>query len=375
MRRGERSTRPALLIAAIGLLIADSARGGAFMFANPTNGVSIVTHPNGYTGTGGVLTVTVCIDPAAANAASMVMPTENVVRTYNARRVSSRNIRTGGNNDVPSSAYDWESLLLHEMGHCTGIAHPHLGTESGLGQPSSEYVRATQGADAAYDLNDGADNVIGTPDDLRDDDVNLNWFRKNVNQPFAALPASIDASNWSRNLADLPGGHNFASGASSEVATALGYTDLEAVMHQVQFNDEAQRELTADDWAMLRYAESGLDSTAGNSDDYTMQLDYVGQTTSCDIVIRSEASGFGRCSVGGTFLSATHVAITTANLYYNSGFNWYFNPHSNEGTFVPPVPGLHGPSLALAALLLGGLGGAALRWQRRRAGAQAGVVR
>ena len=344
-----------------------TARAGAYMFAGSANGVGIVTHPNGYTGAGGTLTVTVCIDPAAADAADMVIPTENVVRTFNARQVSSQNLVTGAGNDVPPTAFDWESLLLHEMGHCVGAAHPHLGSESGLGSPSSEYVRSTSGGDAAFDLDDGADNVIGTPDDQRDDDVNLSWFRKNSNHPFAALPAAIDSNNWSRNLADLPAGHSYASGASSEVATTLGLPNLEAVMHQVQTNDEAQRELTADDWAVLRYAESGLDETANSSDDYTLQLDYVGMGTACDIVITSVTTGFGQCTIGGTFLNATHVAITTASLRYNENFEWYFNPVSNEGNFLPAVPGLSGRPLAFGAFALALLGAAVLRQASRPA--------
>ena len=44
------------------------ARGGVYIFAGDSNGLDVVTHPKGYTGTGGPLSVSVCIDPASPNA-------------------------------------------------------------------------------------------------------------------------------------------------------------------------------------------------------------------------------------------------------------------------------------------------------------------
>ncbi len=52
---------------------------GAFVFAGEANGVDIITHPTGYTGTGVSLTVDVCIDSTSANAANMVIPVQNIV--------------------------------------------------------------------------------------------------------------------------------------------------------------------------------------------------------------------------------------------------------------------------------------------------------
>ncbi len=49
------------------LLLPDGARAGAFIFAGESNGVDLITHPTTYTGTGGVISVTVCIDPASPN--------------------------------------------------------------------------------------------------------------------------------------------------------------------------------------------------------------------------------------------------------------------------------------------------------------------
>ena len=121
----------------------------------------VVTHPTGYTGSGGSLPVTVCIDPTTANAASMVVPVQNIVATWNARAAASPNLFFGANNNIGSSQYDFESTALHELGHCIGLAHPNLSSESGLSGSDQNYTKATSGGDGAYDLGIGADGIRG----------------------------------------------------------------------------------------------------------------------------------------------------------------------------------------------------------------------
>ncbi len=58
--------RAALVTAAAVVLVAATphdAAAGAYIFAGETS-PALVTHPSGYTGAGGVVTVTLCIDPA-----------------------------------------------------------------------------------------------------------------------------------------------------------------------------------------------------------------------------------------------------------------------------------------------------------------------
>ncbi len=358
------------LLALTALLAPGTALAGGYMFAVETGSTDTVTHPSGYDGSGGTLTVTVCIDPDSDNASAMEIPTQNVIRTWNAR------VPTTGNTvfpapDFPFTSYDYESLLLHEMGHCIGVSHPALGSESGLGAGDRDYTRSTNGGDS-YDLNAGSDGLIATPDDVRGNDVNLNWFRIGINNPFlTSLPAFLDASNFSQLLGDLPGSDNYAAGGSRIVAADFGFSDTEAVMHQGQSNAESQRTLTADELAMVRYAESGLDESDGNSDDYDLVLSYSGLTASCDIVIDSKITGFGNCMLSASFLgSNNHVRITAASLTYNStGFSWYFNQVSNEviepGPFVPSVPSLRPFGFAAVGLLLAVAGVLALRIRSR----------
>lgn len=81
----------------------------------------------------------------------------------------------------------------------------------------------------------GADNTWGTPDDDRGDDENLFWFRMDLNDPFfidAFPPPPVDASTYSRNLANLPMGDNYAANGSPAVANELGYPNTRAVMYE-----------------------------------------------------------------------------------------------------------------------------------------------
>lgn len=300
---------------------------GAFTFAGEVNGVNVVTHPPGYTGTGGTLNVTVCVDPTSPNAAAMEQSVRNVVATWNALTPASPNLFFYGNNNIGDSQIDFESTALHEVGHCLGLGHPNLSTESGLSGDLQNYTKSTDGADNVYATDDGADNIIGSSDDVRGDDVNLHWFRISNDDPFT-IASVVDGTTYSRNVANLPSGHLFPTNADRTVANALGYGTTEAVMQQGAYYDEDQRRLTTDDVATLRLGMSGLDLVAGTADDYTVSLSYVGLTTSCNLILDFDdaQSSFAQCNSGGAFLVANqHVVVTTARLYFNTGYNWFFN--------------------------------------------------
>jgi hypothetical protein len=303
--------------------------GGAFIFAGESNGTDIITHPTGYLGAGGVLQVNVCIDPASPNATDMVVPLQNIIRTFNQRTPRLPNLITGTSNNIPSSAYDFESVALHEVGHCIGLAHVNAASESGLSGNDQNYTKATDGANNVFDINSSGDGVIGSGDDVRGDDVNLHWFNISNNDPFDIAPAgTVDTSTYSMAVSDLPVGHNFPANASRDVSTLLGYGSSEAVMQQGTYNDEAQRTLVGDGVATLELAMAGLDETAGTADDYSLELVYGGISSSgCDVTLAFDntQTGFAVCQTGGQFVNGSHVRITSANVYFNTGYNWFFN--------------------------------------------------
>jgi hypothetical protein len=316
---------PALGLGAL-LAAPVSVNAGGFIFAGETNGLNIVTHPMGYTGTGGTLPVSVCIDPTSATAADMEIPVRNVVNTWNQRAATTGNLLLGSNNSIPPSTVDFESVALHELGHCIGIAHPNLASESGLTGAEANSTKSSNGADNAYDPAAGTDTVYGSSDDLREDDDNLHWYRQTNNNPFT-IAETVDSTTYSRDLANLPAGHTFATNADRTVSSLLGVPNTEAVMQQQTFVDEDQRALNHDDVATLRYGMSGLDEIADTADDYSLNLNYAGLTNACDIVFDFDdtETGFAECQPLGTFIGGSgHVRITSAAVFFNPDFAWFF---------------------------------------------------
>lgn len=304
------------------------AAGGAYIYSENLNNPDNVTHPSVYTGNGGVLTVRICIDPTSPNATHMEIPVQNNINIYNKLQPTTGNIVLAGANNIPANYFDFESVSLHEIGHCLGMAHPNLASESGLTGDDRNYTKSTIGNDSTYTINPGADVITGSSDDIRGDDVNLHWFRKSNNNPFT-IANVVDASTYSRDPGDLPGSHNFAANAARFVGNLLGVQNTEAVMQQGTSRDEAQRTLNHDDVATLRYAASGIDETSGNADDYTIQLEYGGISSSnCDISLKiTTTPNLAFCSyvIPPTALSANHVQMRSPTIEFGSGFNWFFN--------------------------------------------------
>ena len=314
----------AALAAAVALYPLGASFPFAFIFAGEANGVDVVTHPIGYTGTGGNLTISVGIDPTSVNASDMVVPTQNAIQVLNGLASTTGNLLTGASTNVPFTEYDFESVLLHELGHSMGLAHCNLGAGAGA---DSEFTNSTDGVNNAFDADDGVDNIDGSDDDVRGDDVNLNYFKQADNNPFT-IAGTIDATTYSRDILDLPVGDLYSANASQALGNSGLATDTEAVMQQGSPNGQAQRTLAADDVAGLRYAMTGVDEAAGTSDDYTYTLTYAGLTTTADITLDFDASetGFAVSQSSGSFLGGGHVAITGNNVYFHpTVVTWFFN--------------------------------------------------
>jgi hypothetical protein len=337
-----KANKLSLAIGLCTLSISGAAFAGAFIFAGEGN-EDRVAHPSNYTGTGGVVTVEVCIAPGTPNEAAMVIPVQNIVNTINTYQAVQPNLTSA---NVPFGEYDFESVALHEVGHCIGLAHPNLGSQSENLDPDrgpirvdpvsgtdTELTNAADGADDLYTRDYGVDGIPGTADDGRGDDVNLHWFFIGENNPFVRSSADVDSSTYSRDLADLPMGDSFPINASDETGPGLGFPNTEAVMQQGSPNGQAQRDFSVDDIATLDFARSGVDRSAGTGDDYTIQAVYGGVKSGCDVNLAFDdaRTGFAVCSVGGTFVGANQIAITTGNAYFDPDVvTWFFNDQPNQ---------------------------------------------
>ena len=302
---------------------------GTYIFAGEQR-LDLVTHPPGYDGVVDIVNVEVCIVPGTANATSMEIPVQNVIDTLNLLVPTEGNLRRGDDNDIASNQIDFETVFIHELGHCTGLAHVNAATESGLPGNDTNYTKATEGPNNRFDINPGPDNIIGSADDLRGDDLNLHWFFVGENNPFA-LPTMPQAGTYTQDLANLPPGDNFPINADRTVSTEVfGLDRTEGIMQQLTLFDEVHRSLSADGVATYLHAQTGIDRQAGTADDYTTNLTYGGisDADSCDINIAfdNSQSAFAVCRTFGQGLSGRNIAISRADTFYNTNANWTYTP-------------------------------------------------
>ena len=333
--------------AAVAAVCTAAPSAEAFVFSTAGAGdPDAVTHPIGYSGqTDNVhLSISMGINPGSPHVSEMVTPVKNVIDTWNGLAPTTGNLVPA---NLPFTMWDFESVLLHEAGHALGLGHPNLGNMAGIDSDDRNFAHSRKGPDDQWDLLPGIDSVDGSADDMRDDDVNLNWFRASNNNPFT-IAGDVDASTYSRDLADLPGSDNYSAVGSKEVAAITpGVADnTEAVMVQGSPNGEAQRTLGHDDVAGILYGMSGLDEIAGTDDDYTFELVYAGLTDTADVTVTFEdpngpdRTSFAVTSFSSTSIAGGHDALTTATIYFdefagNDGMTqWFFNPVPEPTTLL-----------------------------------------
>ena len=327
------------------LMIPCISSSGAFINADESF-PDIRTHAHNFEGSGGELSpIRVCLDiqsnQAMAEAAEPALL--KAIATINRfRSLSEQTKALAAQTDIPAGFFDFESVLLHEMLHGHGLAHPNHGSESGLPSPFNDGTKSANGPDNVFNQAAGVDGLHGSNDDVRGDDQNLHWYGKGVNNP-GLLASIIDESTYVRGLGFLPAGHLYAANAGAAVLAALGFANAEAVMQQGASADEAQRHLQHDDLATLRFARAGLDGVQGTADDYRTRLEYRGrvvnpQGVACQIAVRFDNStGFASTSLGSFRLSTAtpnHWALFEARIRFNPAVNWYFSPAPNTITTI-----------------------------------------
>lgn len=340
----------ATILLAVG---ATSAHAGAFLFSD--SNAQRVTHPANVAlnSSNPTPSVTVCLDPAAQpTSGNPEQAIRNAVATYNRNTAIQGNVKSAAAAGVPGGQPDFESVFLHELGHCVGLDHSALGpSETGCFGADCNGIYATistDGNNGSYNLTLGADGMRGSRDDGRGDDVNLHWYQRGVNNPFAMPPAVVDRTTFAVTTNFLPAGHTAVETSTSHSpcgnpsANTAGLPGRVASTQNTMFpvicTNNVIRELAPDDVNTLRIARAGADGTQGTSDDYVPTLSYIGKTTNCDVKVRFSGSGFGVCEVSASGTGNNYVIVDgTITLAQTNAVNWHFN---QTNTTVPPSANL-----------------------------------
>ncbi|MEM6454827.1 MAG: hypothetical protein AAF772_07000 [Acidobacteriota bacterium] len=333
---------PIIIFFLIALVAPTISQAGAFiisetLFADERS----VVHPPRYVGSGGVLEVNVCINPNSMHASAMRAPMRRAIATINANSPVLGNLRHGSSlHDTPTGKIDFESVALHELGHAIGLAHPHVNNrqDKSFG-PSTRFTQSLPGPNQTYDTDEGADAMEGTADDLRGDDTNAHWFFHGYNDPFT-LRFPVDATTYSVEPDGLPTDHHFVAIADRWISLRLGHPFTEAVMVQEVFLQEEQRQLSPDDVATMRFAESGRDETHGTPDDYQLHLILHHDGAPCDIWVSLEdissaaVVNLGLISIGNNHFRVAENTSGEISIHFNQTLPWWFGVSTLPNIFA-----------------------------------------
>ncbi|MDF1751728.1 MAG: hypothetical protein P1U89_03020 [Verrucomicrobiales bacterium] len=330
-------------------LLTEKVNGFAFVTAGGDQNEDTVVHPAGYKGRGGTLEITLALHSDFAELEDDIeFSATQAASIWNHLTAPATTISPSV--EIPASdGTDVFGVLLHEMGHNLGLAHPALGPQRGMiPKPVGKYTASAKGENGKFDLNHGADGVGGTSDDERGDDINLNYFKKSDNNPFTFPPSGVyDSTTYSRKLEDLPAGSKFSTVADRTVAVSSAFqlSGVEALMvtgGSLRLG-QVRRGLAVDDIAGIRYAMSGLDEIQGTSDDYTLDIKYIGVDDDADILIRFDGnSPFAGAGVATKLIEGNHFVMTPGRMIrYNPNLpgnrKWFFpisEPHLSRSAAI-----------------------------------------
>jgi hypothetical protein len=335
------------------LLIFVPAMAGAGTFLNTTAGK--VTHAGGYAGNAGERVVDVCLDPGfPPQSGDPAQATRNAIAEFNRFQALLGNVVNGASVGLAPGQVDYESLLMHEMGHCLGLDHNLLGPSevscsvggTCVNSPTLFFANTfpTIGTTLA-----GVDGQRATGDDVRTGATNRLWYRAGSNNPFVE-PPTADRVTFVQT-GSLPVGDTFAEASASfspcsqgtatvNTGAANGQPNTTDIMVPILCTNNAIRDLSPNDRSMFRIARAGFDGIASTGDDYTVRLNYIGTTQAgCDIRIRFPSGGGFFCSVALLVYQNGDHSIDgpspPATINLQREVNWFFNQTDTTGT--PPT--------------------------------------
>lgn len=275
-----------IAVVALGLAFAIPARSGVFLFgADPAvNNPTLITHPYGYTGTGGSLTVRICLSSTAAQIQAQV---QQAIDMWNTRLVAHGNCSghcsTLEDTPPPETNYIIVPAIVHELGHCA-LGIDHINNDDNASHTN------TYGESS---ITNGADGIPGSSDDVVTPLPGarvLHFFRFADDNPFTIDATVIDSFTYTRRISDLPPGHLWPASGNRRVGTLLGEPVFShSLMYSLLGPATTYSAFIADDINTVAYAESGLDELAAPPDDadnYSVQLALVADCTSADVQFR-----------------------------------------------------------------------------------------
>lgn len=274
-----------------------------------------IVHPPTFQDAGGALQpIRICVNDVPGS--DLAQATEWAVAKWNALLPVLSNCSGCKPWLVAESAgtFNFYSTVLHELGHCAmGLNHTDLVIDAnGDGTREQTNYTISYGG-ATIGLDDGADNVRGSKDDDQDAAGGsiaeiVYWFTKADNNPITESLFSIDGLTYSRAFSDLAtSSSTYAASANVGVAELLGEHNIQSVMGRGSRNMYFF-ELSADDVQTIEMARTGLDRTAGTSDDYTVSLQVVPCTDPHEVTVE-----MGAINPGFAGICTSLIDFTTPN--------------------------------------------------------------
>jgi hypothetical protein len=277
------------------VLLAAPAAAGVFIKSRDLgNPPGIVVHPNTYTGTGGIISIGVCLNSTATDLSADL---DFAIAKLNELRPMIRNCNgpcTTPEGTTPPGPYftPAHSILVHELLHCA-FGVDHIGWQNGATQTDFTNTREASSMTTTDPIKGNHEDDPHPLPGSRD----IHWFRVVDNDPVVVDNAAIDSSTYSRDYQnDLPFG-DWPASANTLVAASLGAPSTQSLMTAIMPINSTYLFLSSDDVNTVKFAMNGLDSDPGDTgDDYTYTLTHEPTCATAQIEVQLlPISDFGTC--------------------------------------------------------------------------------
>lgn len=314
---------------------------GVYEFAlDPSFAPSLIMHPKDYVGTGGPISIGVCLSPTSAELHDPLLYAMKVWNNFWAKTVNYTGTAYLPGDFPPGPDYvlSAHSILLHELGHCAfGLDHVNRVDYAPDPDLHTTYTATKNFAT----MSAGPDGVPGSGDDIvtviPSGARNVFWFRLEDNNPFL-VAASADSTTISRNYQALfPMGQSWPASGNLNVAALLGSPKTQSVMVSQMGSGYDFLYLSGDESNTVRFAMNGLDVTpTSTGDNYSFTLVFESDCANADVEIdfaQTTVLEFAHCEISRAVIPSPgdHYRITPfgsnqrPKIYVTSNPPWPFS--------------------------------------------------